>query len=118
MKIRIAIVDDEIGKREFIQDILQRSGFKEVRSADCFSPQKFNINDKFDIVILDYDMSPSGPEVAEQIRAKNPGTVLVGCGSWTEEATKKYLNYCANPMCIRDTIDEALLVLKENKRKK
>lgn len=80
MKYFIAICDDRIHAK-YIEDIIKKYEFyDEFCISKFYSSSSFleNIGEKFDIVVMDYDIDEmNGVELAQKLREVNQDTILV-----------------------------------------
>ena len=76
--VRVLIVEDELGLREGLADLLSGDGHEVVTAADGVAAVDIGTSQPFDVVVLDL-MLPrmDGTEVCRKLRAARPGMGIV-----------------------------------------
>jgi two-component system response regulator PilR (NtrC family) len=86
--VKILVVDDERGMREFLEIMLQKDGY-EVRTAGS-GKEALDLfrQEEFDLVITDIRMKPmNGLEVLKQCKALSPNTVVIIISAYASTET-------------------------------
>lgn len=108
----ILIVDDELGSRVTLEDILEDKGF-DIFSVDS-GPKAISVVEKenIDIILMDYKMpGMNGLEVFQKIRATNPNLKVIFITAYYDEQSlqteksDQILGICHKPVNIPELIN-------------
>ena len=85
-KGQILVVDDELGIRTLLSDVLNIAGYQVTTAADGLDALNQIRNNKFDLILLDVNLPKvDGFAILEKIRASAPTQAIIMISARTEK---------------------------------
>ena len=95
-KAKILVVEDEPSLRQLVRKVLERSGFEVIEAASGLAAMELWDRDKprLDLLLTDMVMPDgmSGRQLAERLKADNPGLKVLYTSGYSTELLGKDLN--------------------------
>jgi CheY-like chemotaxis protein len=113
--VRVLIVEDDETFRQFLSEVLEAKGAEVASSTDGFDGYDKASSNPYDLFIFDVRIpGPSGTEIAEAIRARNPAAKVVLISAFADETLRETASSLGAPLLSKPfSADDLFQVINE-----